>query len=229
MVEADLRALGIPIEQADFVVHHFGELTNDNRRIKQLYYYEMGKQKLLRSPDDAVAAVELALQAGELELFDEALELWDKLLSRGITSLAIYFNRSYVLMGLMRFSEAADMARTAMKIDPDHKESAHNYGMCLLNLGRPEQAVDFIAQEYTKYPDYPLLMALLCVLYLCTGEFASAQGISNKLRAKNYALLDYIKMRVTTLEHLGHPDLALKLRQATTNILVAVELFNDNF
>ncbi|HIJ88368.1 MAG TPA: glycosyltransferase [Desulfuromonadales bacterium] len=218
MVEADLRIMGTPIEQADFVVHHYGELADDDRRAKQVRYYNMGKQKLLERPDDIIAAVELALQAGELELFDEALVLWDNLLSRGITSRDVFFNRSYVLMGLKRFNEASDMALKAMEVDPDHKESAYNYGMCLLNLARPGQAVAFIAQESAKHPDYPLLMALLCVLYLCTGESASAQAISEKLRAGNYAVTGFVKERVAVLEQLGHLTTALRLRQAAAKI-----------
>ena len=218
MVEADLRSLAITIEQADFVVHHFGELADDDRRTKLLRYYDMGKQKLRVRPDDIIAALELALQAGELELFDEALELWDDLLSRGITSLDVYFNRSYVLMGLNRFSEAAEMALKALEIHPNHKESAYNYGMCLLNLGRPEQAVVFIAQESAKYPDYPLLMALLCVLYLCCGNAASAQVISKKLRSSNYALSGYIKARIAVLGQLGRQAIALQLQQASATI-----------
>jgi len=218
MVETDLRALGIPIEQANFVVHHFGELAEVDRRAKQLRYYNMGKQKQLEHTDDITAALELALQAGELELFDEALELWDNLLSHGITSLDIYFNRSYVLMGLGRFGEASAMAIKALEIDPCHKESAYNYGICLLNQGWPEQAVFFIVLVSAKHPDYPLLMSLLCVLYLCTGNSASAKMIYEKLRASNYAISGYIKERFSVLEQLGHLAMASQLRQNSANM-----------
>ena len=222
MVETDLRTLGIPIEQATFVVHHFGELADNDRKAKQLRYYNMGKQKLLENPDNIAAAVELALQAGELELFDEALELWDYLLSRGLTSLDVYFNRSFVLMGLKRFSEASDMALKSLEINPDHKESVYNYGICLLNLAKPDQAVTFIAHKMAKHPDYPLLMALLCVLYLCTGETASAKSLSDKLNASNYAISGYIKARVAVLEQLGRMGIAQQLRQTATEILATV-------
>jgi tetratricopeptide (TPR) repeat protein len=173
----------------------------------------MGKQKLFENPDDIIAALELALQAGELELFEEALQLWDNLLARGIISLDIYFNRSYVLMGLGRYAEASGMAIKALEIDPGHKESAYNYGICQLNLGRPEQALVFIALESAKHPEYPLLMALLCVLHLCTGEVESAKGVAQKLLASNYAISSYIKARVAVLEQLGHPAIAIQLRQ----------------
>ncbi|MFZ4855254.1 MAG: glycosyltransferase [Desulfuromonadaceae bacterium] len=222
MVETDLRCLGIPIEQANFVVHHFGELADDDRRAKQLRYYNMGKQKLLDNPDDIMAAVELALQAGELELFDEALGLWDNLLSRGNTSRDVYFNRSYVLMGLNRFSEASNMALKALEIDPYHKESAYNYGICLLNLAQPEKAKAFVVHEFTKDPDYPLLMALLGVLYLCTGEAALAQTISEKLSESNYSISAYIKARIAVLEQLGHMEIAQQLRQSATEMLATV-------
>lgn len=218
MVESDLRNLQVPIEQAGFVVHHYGELADVDRKEKQLRYYFMGKQKLRERPDDIVAAVELAVQAGELELFDEALELWDNLFSRGITSLESYFNRSYVLMGLNRFGEAADMASKALKINPHHKESAYNYGMSLLNLDRSEQAVAFVAAESAKHPDYPLLTALLCVLYLCTGEAASARTVSEKLSMGNYAIAAYIKARGAVLEQLGHLTTARQLLQTAATI-----------
>ena len=222
MVESDLRDLGIPIEDAGFVVHHYAELAEDDRRAKQLRYYELGKQKLLENPDDILAIVELALQAGELRLFPEALELWNSLLNRGVMTRDVYFNRSYVLMGLNRFSEASEMARKALEIDPDHKESAYNCGMSLLNLARPEQAVETVAQESAKHPDYPLLTALLCVLYLCTEEQESAVNILEDLKSRNYGIANYIRERVTVLEQLGHLALAQRLRQAAEMPVVTI-------
>jgi glycosyltransferase involved in cell wall biosynthesis len=214
MVETDLRALGIPIRQAGFVVHHYGELAEVDRRAKQMRYYQMGLKKLAERPDDFAAMAELAIQAGELELFAEALELWDRLLARGLTSRDIYFNRCYVLMGLKRFSEASDMARKALETDPHHKESAYNLGMCLLNLARPEQSLETVLKESARHPDYPLLRALLCVLYLCTGEHQSAKTLFNGLKNSNYAIADYISERLAVLERLGHMALAKQLRDA---------------
>lgn len=110
------------------------------------------------------------------------------------------------------------MALKALEIDPGHKESAYNYGMSLLNLACPEQAVVFIAEESARHSDYPLLMALQCVLYLCVGESASAKAISEKLRAGNYALPGYIQARITALEQLGHLATALQLRNTAISI-----------
>jgi GT2 family glycosyltransferase/predicted Zn-dependent protease len=218
MIEADLRAAGIAIEEAGFVVHHYGDLDETDRRAKRLRYYEMGKRKLTERPDDLAAVVELALQAGELELFDEALELWNSLMSRGVVTRHVCFNRSYVLMELKRFGEASDMARKALEIDPRHKESAYNYGMCLLNLARPGQALEVVAQESAKHPGHPLLMALLCVLYLCAGEYASARTLIEELQGCNYAIAQYIRERLAMLEQLGHAALVGRLQQAAAEV-----------
>lgn len=110
------------------------------------------------------------------------------------------------------------MAIKALEIDPCHKESAYNYGICLLNQGWPEQAVFFIVLVSAKHPDYPLLMSLLCVLYLCTGNSASAKMIYEKLRASNYAISGYIKERFSVLEQLGHLAMASQLRQNSANM-----------
>jgi glycosyltransferase involved in cell wall biosynthesis len=213
MVEEDLRKNGIPILQADFVVHHYGELAETDRRDKQLRYYEMGKQKLALRPDDTTSITELAIQAGELELYREALELWDLLIARGEITRDVYFNRSYVLMGLKCFNEASEMACKALEIDPAHTESAYNYGICLLNLAKPEQAVEVIEPFCARHPEHPLLMALHCVLSLCLNAGEEASHSYNELIARNYAISGYVLERIAALESMGFLALADGLKK----------------
>jgi glycosyltransferase involved in cell wall biosynthesis len=213
MVEADLKKSGISVEPAQIVVHHYGELEETDRRAKQLRYYEMGKQKLAFRPNDAASVTELAIQAGELELYGEALELWDLLIARGEITRDIYFNRSYALMGLKRFNEASEMACKALEIDPAHKESAYNYGICLLNQAKPEQALEVIEPYNVRYPEYPLLMALRCVLCLCLNVNEQAVQLYNELIARNYAISGYVLKRVAALESMGYCALADRLRK----------------
>lgn len=221
MVEADLRTAAIPIEQAGFVVHHYGELTESDRRVKQLRYYELGRQKLAERPDDTTALLELALQAGELGLFDEALELWDRLLDSGVHTRDVYFNRCYVLMGLKRFNEAADMARKALDLDPDHKESALNLAACELQNGAWEKAWQRASALSVQHRSWPLLNALRMALAVIAGDKQTAADCLEQLRLDNYAILPYLEELQNSLIESGQPVLAGQLAIWTKEELYA--------
>lgn len=218
MVEPSLRKQAIPMGPAPFVVHHYGELADSDRRAKQLRYYRMGVAKLAEHPDNVSAMIELAIQAGELGLFSEALEMWDKLLERGVATRDVYFNRSYILMGLKRFGEASEMALKALEIDPGHKESAYNHAMCQFNLARAEQALPLVEKLVQEQADYPLPLALLCVLYLCTGREDSATAIFRRLESEKYSIADYIRERHAGVAQLGHLAFAERLANAAAAI-----------
>lgn len=211
MVEADLRAADISIEQAGFVVHHYGELTESDRRTKQLRYYELGRHKLAERPDDTTALLELALQAGELGLFDEALELWDRLLDSGVQTRDVYFNRCYVLMGLKRFNDAADMARKALDLDPGHKESALNLSVCELQSGAWEKAWQRVTALPVQHHSWPLLSALRMALAVIAGDKRVAADCLEQLRLNNYAIVPYLEEMQSSLIESGQPVLAGQL------------------
>jgi len=106
------------------------------------------------------------------------------------------------------------MALKALEIDPEHKESAYNYAMCLFNLARAEQALPLVEKLVQEQPDYPLSQALLCVLYLCIGREDSAVAIIRKLASENYAIVDYIRERHADVTQLGHRTFAERLANA---------------
>ncbi len=62
-----LQRKGLTVARADMVIHHLGiaEDVADERKRKLDYYQELGRRKLLESPNDALAHYELGL--GELE------------------------------------------------------------------------------------------------------------------------------------------------------------------
>lgn len=67
-----MRGLGMKIASADFVVHHLGiaEAPTEVHDWKMNYYLELGRQKLLDSPNDVRSHYELGL--AELEHFGRA-------------------------------------------------------------------------------------------------------------------------------------------------------------
>lgn len=205
MVESSLREAGVPIEKATFVVHHYGELEQDPVRQldKKLRYFETGLQKLTEKPDDMAAICELAVQAGELGRFSEGIRLWDRVLQQHPDYVEALFNKGYCLMGLQQYVEALEYSCRALELDPGHKEAAFNYGTCELYVGDPQGAIKKLVPLAEKYSDYPLLTAVLLVLYLAAGHAESAFVYLEKLKSSNYAVKDYVMARIRLLEKIG--------------------------
>lgn len=213
MVEKSLRQSGFELRNAPFVVHHYGELADDLKSFdKQLNYLETGMKKLEQNPGDLAATAEVAVQAGELGQFELAISLWDRVLCRVPDAAEALFNKGYCLIGLKRYEEALSVSRKALERDPDHKEAAFNYGTCELYVGDPHKALKTIAPIAEKHPDYPLLQALMAVLFLSCGRGDEGRKIMRTLDARGYDIGSYISERIAVLEKTGRNELANRLR-----------------
>lgn len=213
MLEHTLRQSGFGISPANFVIHHYGGLQTEKNKQKMLHYFELGMKKLAGQGDDIKALIELAVQAGELNLFEEALALWDRVLVLQPDMVEALFNKSYAFIGLKRYQEGMQVSRRVLDIDPNHKEAAFNFGTCALYVGDPLEATIVMAPLSARFPDYPPLMAILTVLQLVTDQQEQARTTLSELRLRNYAITDYVRDRAATLELLGRSGMARKLRE----------------
>jgi tetratricopeptide (TPR) repeat protein len=213
MVETSLRDSGFEIRKAPFVVHHYGECDADSVQDfdKQLHYFELGLQKLAGNPENPVALIELALQAGELGRFEQAIGLWNRLLILYPDNVEALFNKGYCLMGLKRYPEALVVSRRALDLVPSHKEAAFNYGTCELYVGNPEKSLARIIPLSDSNPDYPLLQALVAVLCFACGLPDEGRERAALLRARDYGIDSYIRERVSCLDAQGRHDLASRI------------------
>lgn len=208
MVEPTLQAEGIPFQQADFVVHHYGELKDESGAVhKKQHYYALGKEKLLNSPDNIAALIELGVQAGELRLYQEAVGYWDRVLVIDPVCVQALFNKGFALMGLKRYAEALELARETLRLEPLYKEAGFNYGTCALYAGDPAEALQRLGLLVEQYPDYPPLLAILVVLNLSVHQLSEAKQCHGTLLAMQYAIDDYVAERVAVLR--GQPNRAL--------------------
>lgn len=210
MVESSLRANGFRIHTSPIIVHHYGEVDGlpANLHEKQQRYFALGKQKLAEHPDDPVALTELAVQAGELGLWDDALELWDRLLAQRPATVEALFSKGHVLINLKRHAEALDVSRQALGFEPGHREAAFNYGTCELYVGDPARALPVIEQLVQRDGRHPLLQALLAVLCLASGRTDQARRSYEAIMGMGYAFHEYLQARIATLENLGRAELA---------------------
>jgi len=215
MVEKSLLAAHVSVHKARFVIHHYGGLEQDERQVteKRRRYFEIGMQKLKQNPDDLIALTELAVQAGEIGSFEEAIRLWDRVLELMPDNSEALFNKGYALMGLLRYDEALIVSEKVLGLAENHKEAAFNFATCSLYAGDPERGL-LIAEEYSmRNPDYPPLYAALTVLHLAAGKPDHARQTIEKLRQRNYAISDYIRDRAAILDRLGRAEMAERVRQ----------------
>ncbi len=224
LLEPSLRRLGFNIRTPQFVVHHYAEVSGlpENLRLKQIRYYELGKQKLAENPDDLPCLFELAVQAGELELYDEALQLWDRLLVLCPGQLDALFNKGHVLMALKRYKEARDVSKSVLDKEPDNREAAFNYATCELYTGDAEQAYGVVAVRLARDRSYPLLLALQTMLGLATGRIAEACCCYADLLAQQYDIQGYLEKRLITLQELGRHELVKIITKAAESAFLKI-------
>jgi GT2 family glycosyltransferase/2-polyprenyl-3-methyl-5-hydroxy-6-metoxy-1,4-benzoquinol methylase/Flp pilus assembly protein TadD len=210
MIEHTVKCTNYRIQEAPFVIHHYGGLTDrpEKNREKKESYYQMGKQKLLEHPDDLPAIGELAVQAAELEYYEEAIELWNRFLRIAPDSAVALFNKGFSLMRLNRFSEALDVTRRALEVDNYHKEAAFNYGICALYAGEPREAITKLEFILKMYADHPPLLAVLTLLHRATGEIKCAEVYQGILQRINYSITDFISGRIAVLRRIGRNEFA---------------------
>lgn len=212
MVESALRSAGYAIRNADFVVHHYGELDTAATLEKKERYYRLGLAKLEQSPGDPVLLAELAVQSSELGRLGEALELWDRLLERQPENPEALFNRGGVLLLLKRYRESVDSSRRATQLAPSLKEAWLNLVMANIGLADLAAAKVGLVRLAALAPDYPPLWAAGLVTAVLLDDTASAMRYAAKLRQQGYGLDGIIAQRADDLQQAGHGALAECLR-----------------
>jgi tetratricopeptide (TPR) repeat protein len=225
LVEPSVEEAGYEIKVANFVIHHYGGLIEKEDRTisKQLAYFQLGKTKLAENPRDLSAIGELAVQAGQLKLFKEAIELWDRFLELRPGANIALFNKGFSLMGLSRFHEAREMASAVLDTEPFHKEAAFNYGTCVLYTGDVNKAIKILEKILIQHAKHPPLLSLQAVLYLAADKLEPARLTVEKLKLLNYDISEYIYDRATVLDSLGRTGLAQKLRNGAASLEMQVK------
>lgn len=225
LVDETIVRLGIPIKSTDIPVHHYGYLDEVRQKSKGEHYYELGKRKLAESGgEDFKALCELAVQAGDIGRYEEALGLWQTVVKKAPEYPLAFFNMGYVLLQLGRFAEAAEACKKALDIDPDYSEVITNFAMCLLCLGNISQAVHLVEKTLNTHTQSPTLLLMLGTAKLCAGDSAEGLKIYQQLTEKRVVFSDFINDAVTKLIEGKQEESALRVLEAA----VKTHAVNEN-
>jgi len=222
MVEAALARAGVLDVKSSLIVHHYGYLDKARQLQKKEAYYELGKKKLLESGGSPTAICELAIQAGGIGRYDEAIELWQQALGYDQDSYLAWFNLGYCYLSIGRFEEGSQASLRAMQLREQYREALINYALCELCLGRGATVLPQIEQAQQQHTDYPTFLLMSAVLYASLGHQESGVEKFKELAGQQVEFSGFISNVLEKLRRAGHNLLAQQLK--STAQMAGVEL-----
>ncbi len=213
-VEPSLIRSGINISSSNVVIHHYGKLDEEKSLFKGETYYNLGKRKLDEMGRNAGALRELAIQAAELKKFDEAVELWKKIILLQPNNASAYLNLGHAYLQLGKYEDALLASKKAMELDPKMKEAVHNYSTCELCAGNVQKTIAALESLLKRVPGYPSAIGLLGVAYIIDGRTKLGLEYIAKLWRNKNDVAEYLFKHTERLLKAGRKEYAILLLEA---------------
>jgi tetratricopeptide (TPR) repeat protein len=186
LLEPSLIKAGFKLAPLDIPIHHYGELNLEKDWAKAETYYELGKKKLAESPDNPNALRELAIQAGELKRYEEAVELFEKYLLVEPQSHTAYFNLATCYLELEQFPKAYEAGQKAKELAPHSNEALLSYAGASLCLGKIAEGIGALEELLKRSPEYPVAKTALAAGYCLGGQKDKGSEILKALWKRGY-------------------------------------------
>jgi GT2 family glycosyltransferase/Flp pilus assembly protein TadD len=218
MVDRTAQAAGLEIVNAPVPVHHYGYLDDERQKRKGEEYYLLGRKKLEESGgNDFRALCELAVQAGGTGRYEEAVELWKRVLDISPDYPLAWFNMGFALLQLGEFSESRDASARAVELQPGYCEAVNNYSICEICVGEVDRAVKALEGNLSSRPDYPNSLVMLAVAHICKGDRQEGLDIFSRLASNGISFEEFINESVKSLTGAGKDDYARNVLEAAVD------------
>jgi glycosyltransferase involved in cell wall biosynthesis/SAM-dependent methyltransferase/Tfp pilus assembly protein PilF len=214
LVEPSLAKLGIKIKNCSIPIHHYGYLNSENTISKGKEYYLLGKAKLDEKGNDTQALIELARQASGLGEFQDAVELWQKVINLSPNNAEAFMDISHAYLELDRYEDALDASKRAMTLDTNLKEAVLNYSICEIAVGDVRKAIVVLENLIEKVPEYPAAMGAIAAAYCVDGNKDKGLEYLDKIRKKGFNSTPALYSHAKRLIAVGRTDFAISLLEA---------------
>lgn len=154
IVDANARKAGVPIQACEVPIHHYGHLNETKNQRKAETYFKLGYAKLDQLGNNLAAIRELAVQAGQLGRWREAIDLWQRLLVRCPDFHEAYANLAGAFWQLGQYEQGVDYSKKAIQADPLIKEGHYNLAVNLFMRGQAEEAVKVLQEVLDQHAQY---------------------------------------------------------------------------
>jgi len=183
LVEPQIRSLGMKLLPANFCIHHFGQLVDQEARTrKRVFYRSLLRQKTEEHPEDFSAWTQLGLH--EFECFnqpEEALRCFDRALALQPEAPEAWLFRGMVYLHLGRFQEALDAVAHDVRTGTTVGLREDIRGDALHSLGRFKEARMAYRRAAKVMTDNPILESKLGYTEVKMGHKSS--GLAKLRRA----------------------------------------------
>lgn len=163
LVEQQIRALELKLPMANFFIHHFGHLADQEARSKKrIFYRDLLRTKVEEKPDDPVAWTQLGLH--EFECFnqpEEALRCFERALTLQPTAPETWLFTGMVLLKLERYQEALNALEHDQRKGSSTALREDLRGDALYGVGRYKEAQMAYRRSLKLSGNNPLLESKL--------------------------------------------------------------------
>jgi Flp pilus assembly protein TadD len=218
LVEPTLKQVGIQMKDCDVPVHHYGKMDPDKVITKGSEYYRLGLKKIEETNGGYRALKELAVQASELEEYDEAVKIWEKAIAVNSKDAVAYINAGYAYFMIKQYDKASVLSQKALELDPDLREAVLNFAGCEFMLGKVKNAIKLLEKILEKEPDYPPAMGRIAAAYIIDGKEKEGLECMRRLQQREYNCSKLIEEQAQELFSQGRADQAMLLREAARKI-----------
>ncbi len=188
VVDPRVRALGLQLRPANFMVHHFGILTSvEERRAKDEFYRKLGWLKVKDMPDDAQAWVEIGLQEYEqFKNYSVAIECFQKALALDASfSTVPFIALANLYVEIQADARALELLWGRTMTGRAAGEREQICGNALYNLGRLRDARSSYLRALRILPEDVRIVSKLGLTEVRLGMKKS--GFARLIRALNAA------------------------------------------
>jgi len=142
LVENQIRMLGLKLPTANFFIHHFGQLVDQEaREKKRVFYRDLLRSKTEERPDDPVAWTQLGLH--EFECFDqpeEALRCFERALTLQPLAPETWLFTGMVFLKMERYQDALNALEHDTRTGSSKALREDLRGDALYGVGRYKEA-----------------------------------------------------------------------------------------
>jgi glycosyltransferase involved in cell wall biosynthesis len=181
LVDPSIQATGLTIAPCSIPIHHYGHINETKNAKKAEHYFKLGYTKLKQIGNDKVALRELAVQAGQLARWPEAIELWNRFLAICPGYGEAYANIAGAYWQMGHYDEGAAFSEKAIQADQDLKEGHYNLAINLLLKGEPQKAANILQNILQKNRNYLAAYFMLAAALTIMGDTKKSRLIFNML------------------------------------------------
>jgi glycosyltransferase involved in cell wall biosynthesis/Tfp pilus assembly protein PilF len=193
LVEYSLQRIDMDWEDSGIPVHHYGALDAKKATAKYAQLYELAVQKMRDSGGDFRSVWELAVHAGELNKYEESVELWHKVLEFKQREAAAYYNLANQYLPLGKYEDYYTCARKAYTLDPLDQSAVLTYATSEFLVGdinKTTSALEGFLQNTDSLISHVGLLAVSCLL---SGQKGRGLQYLQGMVKKKYNCVNYFK------------------------------------